>query len=64
MLWTDNMLIPKGAVHKDTAELMIDFCYDPSDRGPDRGVRELHLPGQGRGGGLSRPSTPTSPTTR
>jgi spermidine/putrescine transport system substrate-binding protein len=29
MLWTDNMLIPKGAAHKYTAELMIDFVYDP-----------------------------------
>jgi spermidine/putrescine transport system substrate-binding protein len=29
MLWTDNMLIPKGAEHKYTAELMIDFVYDP-----------------------------------
>lgn len=30
MLWTDNMLIPKGAAHKYTAELMIDFVYDPT----------------------------------
>jgi spermidine/putrescine transport system substrate-binding protein len=29
MLWTDNLLIPKGAAHKYTAELMIDFVYDP-----------------------------------
>jgi spermidine/putrescine transport system substrate-binding protein len=29
MLWTDNMLIPKGAQNKYTAELMIDFVYDP-----------------------------------
>ncbi len=29
MLWTDNCIIPKGALHKYTAELMIDFCYDP-----------------------------------
>ncbi len=29
MLWTDNMVIPKGAAHKYTAELMIDFVYDP-----------------------------------
>jgi len=29
VLWTDNMLIPKGAQHKYTAELMIDFVYDP-----------------------------------
>jgi spermidine/putrescine transport system substrate-binding protein len=30
MLWTDNMLIPKGAQNKYTAELMIDFVYDPT----------------------------------
>jgi spermidine/putrescine transport system substrate-binding protein len=29
MLWTDNMLIPKGAKNKYTAELMIDFVYTP-----------------------------------
>ncbi|HEV8490580.1 MAG TPA: extracellular solute-binding protein [Candidatus Limnocylindrales bacterium] len=30
MLWYDCMLIPKGAAHKYTAELMIDFVYDPA----------------------------------
>jgi spermidine/putrescine transport system substrate-binding protein len=29
MLWTDNMMIPKGAVHKGTAELLINYYYDP-----------------------------------
>ncbi len=29
MLWTDNCMIPKGAKNKYTAEVMIDFCYDP-----------------------------------
>jgi spermidine/putrescine transport system substrate-binding protein len=29
MIWTDNMVIPKGAVNKYTAELMINFVYDP-----------------------------------
>jgi spermidine/putrescine transport system substrate-binding protein len=29
MLWTDNTMIPKGAKNKYTAEVMIDFCYDP-----------------------------------
>jgi len=29
MSWTDNMLIPKGATNKYTAELMINFVYDP-----------------------------------
>jgi spermidine/putrescine transport system substrate-binding protein len=30
MIWTDNMLMPKGAVNKYTAELMMDFVYDPA----------------------------------
>lgn len=29
MVWTDNMLIPKGAEHKYTAELMMNWVYDP-----------------------------------
>jgi spermidine/putrescine transport system substrate-binding protein len=29
MLWTDNNLIPKGAAHKGTAELLIDWYYKP-----------------------------------
>jgi spermidine/putrescine transport system substrate-binding protein len=27
-IWTDNMIIPKGAEHKYTAELMMDWVYD------------------------------------
>ncbi len=30
MLWTDNMLIPKGAANKTQAEAFIDFYYDPA----------------------------------
>ena len=29
MIWTDNMVIPKGATNKYTAELMVNFVYDP-----------------------------------
>ena len=29
MIWTGNMLIPKGAVNTYTAELMMDYVYDP-----------------------------------
>jgi len=29
MLWTDNMMIPKGAAHKGTAEMLINYYYDP-----------------------------------
>jgi len=28
VIWTDNMLIPKGAQHRAAAEAMIDFVYD------------------------------------
>jgi spermidine/putrescine transport system substrate-binding protein len=28
MVWTDNMVIPKGAANIYTAHLMMDFCYD------------------------------------
>jgi len=28
MIWTDNMIIPKGAEHKAAAEQMVDFVYD------------------------------------
>jgi spermidine/putrescine transport system substrate-binding protein len=30
MIWTDNMLIPKGAANKYTAEIMMDYVYDPT----------------------------------
>jgi spermidine/putrescine transport system substrate-binding protein len=30
LIWTDNMIIPKGAVNKYTAELMMDYVYDPA----------------------------------
>jgi spermidine/putrescine transport system substrate-binding protein len=30
MLWTDNTMIPLGAVHKGTAELLINYYYDPA----------------------------------
>ena len=29
MIWTDNMVIPKGATNIYTAELMMNFVYDP-----------------------------------
>jgi spermidine/putrescine transport system substrate-binding protein len=30
MLWTDNMMIPKGAVNRKQAEAFIDYYYDPA----------------------------------
>ena len=45
-LWTDNMQIPVGAPHAFTAEKFIDYVYQPEVQADDRGVRELHLPGE------------------
>jgi spermidine/putrescine transport system substrate-binding protein len=52
MFWTDNCVIPKGAVHKGTAELMIDYCYDVAHQAqieagisyvtPVKGVKEFY----------------------
>ena len=33
MIWTDNMVIPKGAQNIYTAELMMNFVYDPAIAG-------------------------------
>jgi spermidine/putrescine transport system substrate-binding protein len=33
MIWTDNMVIPKGAVNIYTAETMMNFVYDPAIAG-------------------------------
>jgi spermidine/putrescine transport system substrate-binding protein len=51
MFWTDNCVIPKGAIHKGTAELMIDWCYVPAHAAqieagvayvtPVKGVQEI-----------------------
>lgn len=51
MFWTDNTVIPKGAVHKGTAELLIDYCYVPENAAqieagvayvtPVKGVQEI-----------------------
>ncbi len=30
MIWTDNSMIPLGAAHKFTAEVVIDYYYDPA----------------------------------
>jgi spermidine/putrescine transport system substrate-binding protein len=34
LIWTDNMLIPKGAANKYTAELMMNYVYDPKVAAP------------------------------
>jgi spermidine/putrescine transport system substrate-binding protein len=53
MLWTDNMVIPKGAENKGQAELWIDFYYEPENAAtieawvnyvcPVNGAREVLL---------------------
>ncbi len=61
MIWTDNMLIPKGAAHKYTAELMIDYVYDPEIAAqiaayvqyvsPVKGAKEAIAKNRGQGRG-------------
>ena len=56
MIWTDNMLIPKGG-NAYTASVFMNFVYDPKIAARDRGLRQLHLPGEGRRqGARSRPT--------
>ena len=53
MLWTDNMVIPKGAKNKGQAEIWINFYYDPENAAtveawvnyvcPVKGAREVLL---------------------
>ncbi|HXG25437.1 MAG TPA: extracellular solute-binding protein [Candidatus Binatia bacterium] len=53
MLWTDNMVIPKGAENKGQAELWINFYYEPTNAAtieayvnyvcPVKGAREAML---------------------
>ena len=45
MIWTDNMLIPKGG-NVYTASVLMNSYYRPEDRGRGRGLRQLHLPGR------------------
>ena len=50
MIWTDNMLIPKGGDAYHGVGLH-ELRLRPEDRGADRGLRQLHLPGpRGRQG--------------
>ena len=70
MLWTDNMLIPKGAANKYTAELMMNFVLRRPRRRPDRGLRLLRLAGEGHRGRDRGPrprgidQSPALPATR
>ena len=46
-IWTDNMLIPKGG-DVYTASVYMNYVYDPKVAGGgNRGLRQLHLPGDG-----------------
>ena len=47
LIWTDNMLIPKGAVNKYTAELMMNYVYDPKV-GPRSPTTSTTCPGEAR----------------
>ena len=64
MLFTDNMMIPKGAAHPYAAETMMNYVYDPEVAGEDHRLRELHPAGEGRARRSSPRATRSSPRTR
>ena len=64
MLFTDNMMMPKTSTHPYAAETMMNYVYEPGGRGEDRGLRELHLAGEGRQGDPRKDRSRSSPTTR
>ena len=51
MIWTDNMVIPKGAANKYTAELMMNFVYDPKIAAQIANYVYYVSPVEGRRGG-------------
>ncbi len=79
MIWTDNMVIPKGAANMYTAELMMDFVYDPTIaaqianyvyyvspvKGADEAIKPSSTPRRRRTRSSSRPprSSPSSTTS-
>ena len=64
MLWTDNMVIPKGAANKAQAELWIDFYYGPENAATVEAWVNYVCPVKGAARGHARASIRTSPTTR
>ena len=61
MLWTDNMVIPKGRREQGPGGALDRLLLRARERRDDRGLGELRVPGQGRARGDARPTTPTSP---
>ena len=51
VLFTDNMMMPAKVEHPYAAETMMNYVYEPEVAATHRGVRQLHLAGQGRQGG-------------
>ena len=47
MLWSDNMMIPKGAAHKEAAEQFMNYVYDPVNFAPIAAYVQYIAPVQG-----------------
>jgi len=47
MLWSDNMMIPKGADHKEAAEKFMNYVYDPVNFAPIAAYVQYIAPVQG-----------------
>ena len=63
MIWTDNMQIPIGAPHAYTAEVFMNYVYDPRCRRRSPPYVNYVTPGQGREGDPRRRMTRSSPRT-
>ena len=64
MLWTDNMVIPKGAPNKAQAERWIDFYYDPVNAATIEAYVNYVCPVAGAQVKSCSKSTRSSPTIR
>ena len=62
MLWTDNMVIPKGAENKAPGERFIDWYYEPANAAEIEAWVNYVCPVKGAAGGHRRASTRTLAT--
>ena len=63
-LWTDNLMIPIGSPHKENAETLINYYYDPEVAAQVAAYVNYICPVQGAKAGDGRRSTRTSPRAR
>ena len=64
MLFTDNMMMPAKVEHPYAAETMMNYVYEPEVAAKHRGLRQLHLAGEGRQGDPREDRSRSSRRTR